>query len=248
LKNKISGIYKIENIINKKVYIGQSNDIINRFKSHKNKLNNNKHPNAHLQNAWNKYEINNFKFEIIEECVKEIIDEREKFWINYYDSDNEDKGYNLESGGNKNKIVAEETKQKISSSVKKVYLSEEYREKHRKKIIGKKKGQLSEETKLKLSLANKGKHPSEESRRKMSESQKKRNLYYKQKGEHVRKYKKKYNKLSDDIIDEIRKKYLTGKYTQTELGKEYSITQQTVSKIVNYKGCIIYSKEFSNGA
>ena len=46
--DKICGIYCIENLVNKKKYIGQSIDISARFKKHKNLLCNNKHNNIPL--------------------------------------------------------------------------------------------------------------------------------------------------------------------------------------------------------
>lgn len=106
------GIYKITNNINNKVYIGQSRTIEKRWIKHKNASNN---PNDHnydtpLHRAFRKYGVNNFKFEIIEECSIDKLDEREIYWINYYDSFT--KGYNLTLGGdgsgyaiNKNKVI-----------------------------------------------------------------------------------------------------------------------------------------------
>ena len=63
---KICGIYKIENKINHKIYIGQSNDIETRWTHHKWELNNHKHSNNHLQKAWDKFGEENFIFEIVE--------------------------------------------------------------------------------------------------------------------------------------------------------------------------------------
>ena len=65
-KEKIHSIYKITNIINNKIYIGSAIDTYNRFSKHKSQLNKNKHHNSYLQNSWNKYGEQNFKFEIIE--------------------------------------------------------------------------------------------------------------------------------------------------------------------------------------
>lgn len=62
------GIYRIKNIINNKCYYGSSKNIINRFKIHKYRLNNKKHPNIILQRAWDKYKEDNFIFEVVEEC------------------------------------------------------------------------------------------------------------------------------------------------------------------------------------
>lgn len=92
------GIYKIVNKLNQRVYIGQSKDIKNRWMRHKSCLNNNSHENKYLQNAWNKYGEGNFEFIVIEECLLEDLDSKEKFWISEYDSMNN--GYNLAEGGN----------------------------------------------------------------------------------------------------------------------------------------------------
>ena len=89
------GIYKITNLINNKCYIGQSTDIIGRWRHHKaaskNEMSNSY--NYPLQRAFRKYGIENFSFEIIEECLKSQLDQRESYWINYYEALG-DKGYN----------------------------------------------------------------------------------------------------------------------------------------------------------
>lgn len=76
-----SGIYYIENLINNKKYIGQSNNIKDRWRRHISELNKNKHHNDYLQKSWNKYGENNFMFEIIEYCSIENLDDREQYWI-----------------------------------------------------------------------------------------------------------------------------------------------------------------------
>ena len=63
-----SGIYKITNTINDKYYIGSSKDIKSRFRSHKCVLKANKSASIILQNAVNKYGLENFLFEVIEYC------------------------------------------------------------------------------------------------------------------------------------------------------------------------------------
>lgn len=97
--NRISGIYMIKNKIDNKLYIGQSKDVKCRWINHKSRLNCNNHPNNKLQNAWNKYGEENFDFILLEECNQDIIDEREIYWISYYNSANRDYGYNLSTGG-----------------------------------------------------------------------------------------------------------------------------------------------------
>ena len=110
---KEAGIYKIENIINGKIYIGQSSWLKHRIQAHKNDLRKNKHKNIHLQRAWNKYGEESFRFDILEKCDIDKLDEREIYWIQKYDSYNN--GYNQTMGGDGNRgyIVSEETKQKM---------------------------------------------------------------------------------------------------------------------------------------
>lgn len=78
----ITGIYKITNLINNKIYIGSSyHDIKMRFRRHKSDLNRNKHDNKHLQASWNKYGSDNFIFEIIEYCESSECIKREQYYI-----------------------------------------------------------------------------------------------------------------------------------------------------------------------
>ena len=92
MQDKI-GIYKIQNKLNGKIYIGQSKHIYQRWKQHKSC----QKPNAILTIAFQKYGIDNFSFEIIEECNQKDLDEKEKYWIKYYNSYED--GYNLTRGG-----------------------------------------------------------------------------------------------------------------------------------------------------
>ena len=93
------GIYKIENLINHKVYIGQSISIASRLKQHKSDLKNNRHANSHLQSSWNKYGEENFIFEIIDLCTKEQLNEKEIYWIEYYGGKNNQLNFNQKDGG-----------------------------------------------------------------------------------------------------------------------------------------------------
>jgi hypothetical protein len=65
--NIISGIYKIVNIKNGKMYIGSSKNIKRRWGIHKSSLKNNRHHSVYLQRAWNKYGKENFVYEVIKE-------------------------------------------------------------------------------------------------------------------------------------------------------------------------------------
>ena len=89
-------IYKITNKINGKVYIGQTRKTIQeRFQEHLKKAK--IHTNRYLYDAMNKYGYNNFIITQIEECLDIKLDEREIYWIKYYDTYNN--GYNLTTGG-----------------------------------------------------------------------------------------------------------------------------------------------------
>ena len=98
------GIYKIENKINGKIYIGQSINIKIRWQQHKREAKCNRR-NAPLYNALRKYGVDNFTFEVLEECPQELLNEKEIFWIAHYKSNDSDFGYNVLAGGQNGGIL-----------------------------------------------------------------------------------------------------------------------------------------------
>jgi group I intron endonuclease len=95
----VTGIYKITNMINGKSYIGQSVNIHRRWRmeiADSNNVNNHSYDYP-LMKAFRKYGIDNFKFEIIEECKNEELNQREIYWIDYFDTFFH--GYNQTLGG-----------------------------------------------------------------------------------------------------------------------------------------------------
>lgn len=106
------GIYKIENTINHKVYIGQSVDIEMRWNEHLYALTRNLHENHHLQSSWNKYGAKAFTFSIIEECELSHLTDREQYYIDLYGGINSDNNYNNRDAGYKGNL-SESTKQKL---------------------------------------------------------------------------------------------------------------------------------------
>ena len=81
----ICGIYKITNMLNQKCYIGQTTDMAARFKQHiKRGLGADTPTNNKLYPAMLQDGVENFSFEIIENCPKEQLNEKEKFWQDYF--------------------------------------------------------------------------------------------------------------------------------------------------------------------
>jgi len=161
-QKEICGIYKITSPSNK-IYIGQSVNILKRWNKYKN--NNCKQQNL-LYRSLIKYGADLHKFEIIIECKRFELNEKEKFYIEKYNSFESKSGLNLQSGGvnysitknqknkislfQKGKIVSIETKRKMSNSAKNVKKSDS----HKMNISISKKGKThTEETRIKVSLA-----------------------------------------------------------------------------------------------
>ena len=93
------GIYKITNLVTNMSYIGQSINIQQRWREEKKRafLENDSSYNYPLSRAFRKYGIDNFTFEVIEECSQEQLNDREKYWITYFDTFYN--GYNQTLGG-----------------------------------------------------------------------------------------------------------------------------------------------------
>lgn len=94
------GIYKITNQINGHSYIGLSTHIEDRWDYHKNPYNWEREKDKSLYQAINKYGIENFNFEILEECSLEELSEKEKFYVAKYNTFYN--GYNMTAGGEDN--------------------------------------------------------------------------------------------------------------------------------------------------
>lgn len=99
------GIYKYENLINHKCYIGQSTRIERRINEHNciPYCPNSKDYNAAIHQAIRKYGLENFSIEILEECNPEELNEKEKFYIKKYNSYS--CGYNQNEGGDQTKYL-----------------------------------------------------------------------------------------------------------------------------------------------
>ena len=174
-----SGVYKITNKINGRIYIGSAKEFRRRYNQHRIGLIKKKHKNKFLQADFDKCGEDAFVFEVIE-VVEGPQENRllvEQSYIKKY-YDDQDQCYNLSPYVNKRGAKCwsynpEKTLEKFRATVKgrpmwtaeeKIAISERLRghkvsevtrQKLRSAMIGKK---LSEETKRKIAESNKGKH------------------------------------------------------------------------------------------
>ena len=125
-------IYKITNLVTKKVYIGQTKKTISdRLQAHFSRAFYGK-SKTFLHNSMRKNGRENFIIELIEPCqTQEELDAREKFWIRFYNSNIS--GYNITDGGRNGKTASENS----------------YTKRFGKRM-------LSEESRKKISIANSG--------------------------------------------------------------------------------------------
>ena len=94
-----SGIYKIICSATNKIYVGQSTDLGSRKHQHFEKLRHNRHPNKSLQADFNTYGPAAFRFEVIERCPINQLNEREIYWIDALNVRDKSIGYNKQVGG-----------------------------------------------------------------------------------------------------------------------------------------------------
>lgn len=91
-------IYIIKNTVNSKVYIGQTRTSVDqRWKEH---LRHAQYGDQIINRAMKKYGVDKFYIETLEICDVSILDEREIYYIDLYDSTDKSKGYNVSIGGN----------------------------------------------------------------------------------------------------------------------------------------------------
>jgi group I intron endonuclease len=102
-----SGIYKIVNLITGKYYVGSTKSFETRKTCHFSRLRNNNHTNKHLQNAYNKYGADNFKFEIVEYVEENLLLDIEQSYLdNSKTNDTYNKTQIAGAGGYDNLLVA----------------------------------------------------------------------------------------------------------------------------------------------
>lgn len=89
------GIYRITNLKTNEAYIGKSTNIKTRWQNHcKTAIGLDGIARTKIHSAMKEYGIDNFSFEVLEKCTKENYSEREKYWINFYETNVY--GYNIQ--------------------------------------------------------------------------------------------------------------------------------------------------------
>lgn len=97
--NRISAVYAIRNIKNGKMYIGQSVNIASRWAHHKSDLKAGRSGNKYLQREYDAYGADKFEYLILEECEESELFEKEKYYVEKYETTSRDSGYNIKNGG-----------------------------------------------------------------------------------------------------------------------------------------------------
>jgi group I intron endonuclease len=214
-----SGIYKILNLLTGDFYIGSTVNFNIRKYNHYKDLRKNLHYNSHLQNAWNKYGEENFKFEIVE-IVKEkkqlII--KEQYYLDIYNPN-----YNIckIAGNTLGRICSEETKNKIRSKHVGKKASSEFKEKARENMI--RRNLRAENHPLYGRIGKDAvwfeKHHTDETKKKISDMKC---------GD-----KSTTAKLDWEKVNQIRNLYKTDKYTHRQLAEMYGVKKTTIYCILN---------------
>ena len=181
------GIYKITNP-NGKIYIGQTVNIEKRFKEYKN-IHATLKPQIKIYNSLKKYGPENHKFEIIEECFLDQLNEREIYWGMYFKTLESEFGLNLRLGKGRG-LVSQETKNKIGDKNKKPKPKE-----FGKKISLLKKG--------KPNILNRGTTRSQEVKDKMSQNITGKKSNYKQNSLDFELIKEQYKTLSSNQLAKL---------------------------------------------
>lgn len=160
-----SGIYVIANLASEKLYIGSSAKLRNRLTTHIWLLRDNRHKNAHLQAAWNKYGEDFFMFAPLQYAPVEELEAVEQAMIDKY----RDMAYNLREVSSSNRGVkfSEETRRKISESSKAQWDRPEYRERI---TAARREYQPTAEQIAKMAATKRGKRLSEQHRQAMRDA------------------------------------------------------------------------------
>lgn len=168
-----SGIYKITNKVNNKIYIGSAVNFKRRRSEHFSDLKHNNHSNQHLQNAYNKYGEKNFEFSILIKYPVEELIIAEQVFINVFNPEyNICKTANSRLGVKASKETIEKLRQAGLGNIN--WLGKSHTKESREKISKSNKGKYyridythSEATKQKISKSSLGRKMSDQAKEKL---------------------------------------------------------------------------------
>jgi group I intron endonuclease len=243
-------IYKITNLISKKVYIGQTKkEPEERWRGHKSTIKSGKGCCPILKNAVNKYGIENFKFEVLIICFDKDLCKFEKEYIKKYNSITPN-GYNANEGGEvggmfKGKHHSDETKKILSEKSRSRYMTEDSRKEHGKTV--KNALQTSEKWKKAIAEGRVGTNSSaakkklgsktpEETKKKISESVKK---YFSGDGKNKESQFKNHSEIMTKAIGKKVNQYtLKGEFIKeypciAEAARQTNVTRRNIQNNVS---------------
>ncbi len=208
-------IYLARNTINGKCYVGQTKrSVRHRIKDHKSVALTSMAIYSYLHKAIRKHGWENFTWEVLEETDEAGLDMAERFWIRCYNSLSPN-GYNLDSGGHRQKVRSAETRAKIGAAHRGRSLPLEQRKKLSQSAIGRKH---TPEARARMSVSQRGRTHSEETKRKIGAASK----------------GKRKGKLDWAKVSSIRKLSADG-ILQKEIAAQFEIDQSQISMIVRNK-------------
>ena len=248
------GIYKIENLCNHKLYVGQTINYTRRVYLHTHYLSNGRHCNVHLQHAWDTYGSENFKFDLFvdmtedlsnlsRDAQKKILDEAERFWIKTLKTYDADYGYNISMGGDGATLFGvnnpsygrhktPEERQRISETIR-------INKSHSGRRNGRYGKPVSKETREKISKATKGRQHTQEEKDKRNATMRKlrEDPQYISKMRAVAKENGiKCRKYTDEFVRLLRDEYANTDISITNLAKKYEMPRSSCENIIEHYG------------
>jgi group I intron endonuclease len=166
----VGTIYRIRNLVDGKVYIGQAVNVKKRMYRHLWELRSDRHTNTHLQRAWNARGEHSFVFEIVEDDIDVAeLTQREQYHIDANRSAIQEFGYNKSpaAGSNLGVKYSAESRRKMSEAQKGRTVTDEHRRRIAQSLTGK---VASPESIAKRVAKTRGQKRTDETRRRLTEA------------------------------------------------------------------------------
>ena len=223
-------IYKIECLANNKIYIGQTKrDFKNRINEHKYDLKHNRHPNKDIQNDFNTFGMNKFRFSVLKECNNNDLIDFETEYIDFYGGIDNNTVYNK---CNKYRHNDDYRKNQSNAQIGVSYISDIGRKSisraHKGKRLSKEHIQkIIDNAKDNPDYGMRGKKHSESSKIKMSNA--KKGIYDGAKNPNY--------KYTPDFINQLRVEY-DKCHNYREVARQFNMNSAVVSALIRFGKCI----------